>query len=270
MKKIKNKEKDNRRITIGCLLLIFILIVTLSISFFKTLNSSFSTIPRINEINKYNEKSEGEVRSQFWLRVEGTNIDYPVINGRMDFTQLSEVEGDYLWTNNIYESIPNRLLILGHNIRNLSANPVITDKKHNRFEQLPSFLYYDFAKENKYIQVTSNDGDYLYKIFAVSITEDNELDYYSADYNKEEIAKSIKKTLAESIYDYDIDVKSTDKILSLVTCTRIYGPNSDYDLKIDARMVRKGELTNNYKVSKNKNYEKVEKAMRGDSNDSKA
>ena len=214
--KRKKKERNIRKVTIGCLLLIFILIVALSISFSKMLKPSFSISSRINEIDNYNENSEVEVKSQFWLRIQGTNIDYPVINGNMDFTNLDEVKGDYLWTNHSYEHIPNRLLVLGHNIRNLSANPIITDKDHNRFEQLPSFLYYDFAKDNKYVQLTSKDGDYIYKIFAVSITEDKELDYFSPDYSKEEVTETIKKALNESIYDYDVDVKSTDKIISLV------------------------------------------------------
>ena len=270
MKKVSRKVKNIKTITIYNFVLIFVLIVALSISFAKFLKPSFSISSRIDNINEYNDNSSGEIKAQFWIRVQGTNIDYPVINGKMNSTSLEEVEGDYTWTNGIYNKIPSRLLVLGHNVRNLSANPIITDKDHNRFEQLPSFLYYDFAKENKYVQLTSKDGDYLYKIFAVAIVKNSTIDYSDNDYLESEIDEEIKKSIAESIYDYDVDVNSSDKIINLVTCTRMYGPNSKYDLKIDARMVRKGELTNNYKVSKNKNYGNIEEAMRGDSNDNKA
>ena len=40
-------------------------------------------------------------------------------------------------------------------------------KSFNNFENLPSFLYYDFAKDNKYIQYSDEKNNYLYKIYAI-------------------------------------------------------------------------------------------------------
>ena len=42
-------------------------------------------------------------------------------------------------------------------MKNVSSQPLIGDKNQGRFEQLMAYIYYDFVKENKYIQYTINN-----------------------------------------------------------------------------------------------------------------
>ena len=171
---------------------------------------------------------------------------------------------DFVWTETDFEKLNNIIYIKGHNILNLSKNPLIADKYHSRFEQLMSFTYLDFVKENKYIQYTFKGKEYLYKIFAISYPKTSDLDLYNkSKYSKTKLKKYIDESLKNSIFKFDVDVNNNDKILSLVTCTRMFGNN--YSFKVDARMVRELEPIKNYDVKKTKEYDKVDEQMKGGS-----
>ena len=57
------------------------------------------------------------------------------------------------------------------------------------------------------------------------------------------------------IYNYDIDVNSKDKIISLITCTRYFGLYGKTQFRVDARMVRENEKIVKYKIETNQNYD---------------
>lgn len=265
----KSKKWKTKKI----LFIIFSLLILLVLLFLlvKSINNlmPFYKIEERKE-NIENYKGENEyVKAIAWLRVQGTNIDYPVIDNNDRKANIEDIVKDFTWTQGTTEKLTNKLFILGHNIRNVSSNPLITDKSHARFEQLLSFVYYDFVKDNKYIQYTIDGKDYLYKIFSVSFVQDNTLDYISTDYTKEELKKYIKQSKKDSFFDFNLDVNENDKVISLVTCTRFFGATTSYDFKIDARMVRNNEFINNYKVSKNNNYKQIEEKMRGEEDEQK-
>ena len=265
------KKKKNKRLiytTILTTLLLIVIAVSLVLGLIKLISGVkpfYESKERTEKINKYNKTHE-KTKAIGWVRVQGTNIDYPVIyvTGNLDITRITD---DFTWVMNDVDSITNYVYILGHNIRNVSSNPLITDKNHTRFEQLPSFMYLDFAKENKYIQYTVDGKDYLYKIFSVSIVKDSELSYQTTSLEKEDLKEYIDKSLKESYYDFDIDVDENDNIITLATCTRFYGYSPRYTYKIDARMVRNNEKIKNYKVEENNNYKEIQKAMKGGAED---
>ena len=186
-----------------------------------------------------------------WVRVQGTNIDYPVV---WETQELYESGKDYLWRPNTYNENYNREVIYGHNILNVSSKPLIVDANHKRFEQLMSFTSYDFAKDNMYIQYTKNNKDTLYKIYAIGFdTIDLEKGASYEDTN--EINNYINKVKSNSIYNYDVDVNSKDKVISLITCTRYFGLYGKTQFRIDARMVRENEKIVKYKIETNQNYD---------------
>ncbi len=225
----------------------------------------YETKERTENITKYNKTHE-QTKAIAWIRVQGTNIDYPVIysDGTVN---IQEITDDFTWVLNDIDDVKNKIFVLGHNIRNVSRNPIITDKNHTRFEQLPSFMYLDFIEDNKYVQFTINGKDYLYKIFSVSIVKDSELSYQTTSLDKEELKEYIDKSIKESYYDFDIDVDENDNIITLATCTRFYGYSPKYTYKIDARMVRDKEKIKNYDVKGNNNYKEIQKIMEGGDED---
>lgn len=266
MKKRKNEDRKKLLIftTLTTTIVLLVIIILLVIGLVKVITNN-STVyykiePRSEEITKYANEHE-ELDTLGWIKVQGTNIDYPVIYGSIDL-DFDTLRNDFTWLENKVQTIKNRIFIQGHNIRNVSSKPLITEKSHSRFEQLPSFTYLDFAKENQYIQYTTAGKDYLYKIFSVAIVNDNDLSHTSKNFTKKELKEYITQSLKDSFYDYDIDVNEDDNIITLATCTRFYGKVKNYIYKIDARMVRENEKVKNYSVKENKNYEKIKESMK--------
>ena len=67
----------------------------------------------------------------------------------------------------------------------------------------------------------------------------------------------IKEAKEDSIYDYDVDVNSSDEIISLITCTRYFGLNGKTQFRVDARKLRENEKIEKYSVSTNQNYDEL-------------
>ncbi len=270
MKKKSPKTKkiiDKKKTILGVLALVLLVIVFLfGRLIYLKLNPVYRPEDRVGKIEEkqeiYKEKVVG------WLQVSGTNIDYPVIYNDDDIN-VNKIGYDFLWTNESSMELGNREVIFGHNILNVSKTPLITDKSHKKFEQLMSFIYYDFAKENQYLQYTINGESYIYKIFAVGFVEDKKLPYYEKNFEKDRLEKYIKDAKNDSFYDYKVDVDNNDDIISLVTCTRFYGLNANIDFKIDARKLRKHENISKYKVAESAKYDKIKEEMKGDEADEK-
>ncbi len=254
---VSSKIKRRRKIVLGVgilliLILVGILIWKLCLKDVFT-GPIYSVESRIQQYeNSLASEPEG-VYTYGWLRVQGTNIDYPVI---MYDETIETNEIDYVWIN--VPLLPNgegkRLSIYGHNILNLSSQPLVADPSHSRFEQLMSFANYDFAKENLYFQYTDETGDYLYKIYAVNFenyTNDNGLPLVG----KDKIKSYIEEVRENSIYDYDVDVNENDDLISLITCTRYFGTGSNKtQFKVDGRRLRGDEIPEKYNVEMTDNY----------------
>ena len=141
----------------------------------------------------------------------------------------------------------------GEPSEDVSSEPEIGNSEHIKFEQLMSFVYYDFAKENLYIQYSDGKEEALYKIYAVSF---NDIAYeYGQSYSKKKINKYISDAKDISIYDYDVEVDENDKLISLITCTRYFGRYGKTQFRVDARRIRENEKISKYSVEINSNYD---------------
>ncbi len=265
LKKQRKKKKGKLIICIiVCILLISFLIIYFS--FFQK-QSNFKVKSRIDNVKAEKKKDEDFYRTVGWLRIQGTKIDMPVITitGKSEAPITRE---DYAWTINRDGKYHNSMRIYGHNIFNLSAKPKIYSSSFKRFEELLAFVYYDFAKENQYVQLTMNDEDYVYKVFAVGI-----IDYYeistlpTGEHSKKEMKEEINLFKKNTIYDYNVKVTEKDKILSLVTCTRMYGRDADVGIVVSAKLIDNRKTKRLNRVIKTKKYKKVEKTLKGDDSD---
>lgn len=259
---MKNSKNNNRYKVIGvAIAIVALLLLVFIFKFGKYYSISDRT-------KKMKEKSDYPVIG--WIRVQGTNIDYPVLYANQEGLDIYDIDVDYSfgWRNVSTDKLNNRTVVLGHNIRNVSNKPLINEKTFNNFENLPSFLYYDFVKDNKYIQYTVGNENYLFKIYSVYMMDSNEFNY-SEYLEKSERKDYIKESKKKSYFDFNIDVDDTDKLISLVTCTRFYGMTTT-SIVVDGRLVRENEAINNYSVEETKNYKEIKKIMKGDDNNEKA
>lgn len=259
---MKLKKKT---LTIAGVIIIFIVACLLLLyqNFGKT--SDFTIIDesaKIKEAESYGDDVTG------WLRVEGTNIDLALVarNNEMD---ISNTDYEYAWTNSYPDLNSNHFTYISHNVRNVSSNPIIGDDSMTYFEQLMSFIYPEFIKENQFIEFTNPDGETsIYRIFGVTLIDEPQTSSYYDTFNDEELDEYIKKAKDESMYDMDVDVNSDDMLLTLYTCTRFYGFGNAYSFRVDARELRGGESMRYSTVEVNNNYKEIEERMKeGESNE---
>ena len=268
-KKLTKKQKRQlARLALACLAFILVISIPVGLIIFFTNDvdgATFKTVDRVKHIKK-EKKKEKDAKGYAtigWLRVQGTNIDAPII--KYDSMEgMEEVnKEDFLWNEYPEEKIQKRVNIQGHNILNLSAKPEVGLDYFTRFENLMSFVYIDFAKENQYIQYTVDGKNYLYQIFAVYFDEVYNLDLYNPnEYSDEEVEAFIQRSLDKSLYKYDVEVNKDEKVISLITCTRMYGDDKKQFLVV-GKMIDSNSKTTNYKVEENSNYKEVKNLMKG-------
>lgn len=262
--KEKKSFSNNKICVIICSVLLLIALVFLLYRLVKPFYKVESRVGNFaKEENNRSEKMIG------WIKVQGTNIDYPVILEGTEKDIMADLKYKWAWTNQATTEITNRPIILGHNILNLSSHPSIANKNHSGFEQLLSFVYPSFLKDNKYIQYTVGGKDYLYKIFSVTFTTPDISHPFENYFKKEDLQSYIKRSKEDSYFDFDVDVADNDAIITLVTCTRFFG-GTGYSFKIDARLVRNGEIISNYGFKEKKNYNKIKEILKGDEANEKA
>lgn len=263
-KKLDKKTKRNNVILLILLSLLIVLLIILSIKQLFFTKNYYRIEPRTNNVEKMKAKETDDFKIYGWIRVQGTDIDYPLVGTKTETSPLPVNIEKYAWLMPGDYKYHNVVNIMGHNIMNLSSKPILHDDSFNRFEELMDFIYYDFVKENKYIQLTMDGNDYLYQIFAVGFM--GSYDWDSLPYN--EYSKNEKKEYLDivknnSIYDFDVKVNDDDKFITLATCTRFEGFSKD-DFYVAGRLIKKDDKVLNYSVKKNKKYEKIEKVLKGD------
>ncbi|WRS27071.1 class B sortase [Oscillospiraceae bacterium MB08-C2-2] len=213
---------------------------------------------KISEWNKIN----GDVKA--WLQVGGTNIDYPVIFYPQDvnyYTHLNyrkqQDKNGVIWADakavaGSAENLTKNTVIYGHNWTNYST-PKIGDANDVMFAQLPAFHYLDFAKQNQFINFSTAEGDMRFQVFAAFYTE---IDFY---YNNsapttDELKAIISSARNRSLHDYDIQVSGDDKIVTLSTCTRVFGKTDRQRFVVMGKLV--DSTAQNVTVTANNDYQK--------------
>lgn len=255
MKNRKNRIKKKNIVIIAIIFfLIIVSVIVVNLLFKKEKVNNFDTTMNLtfeNRVEKLQSFQYEDYLTVGWLQVQGTNIDYPVLNH--DAYNVSPTELNFGWRSSRYSSDENREVIIGHNLINVSSTPIRDMSILNNYEGLLAFTYDDFAEDNLYISYTKGNVTELYKIYAIGFFNYGS-DAAESFNNVKDVNDYIEKVRKNSIYDYDIDVNSDDTLITVKTCTRYFGANEKQEFYIDARKVRKNEKIIKYKVTKNDNY----------------
>ena len=267
-KKLSAKLKRYNIILIVCLVILMLVLGTLmTLKIFKN-NDFYKIESREANIEKSKKGDGADHETIGWVRVQGTNIDYPVyglLSREFEYPVVSE---SYTWSLSEDSLFHDTMLVYGHNVMNLGPYPSLHDDSFIRMEELMGFVYYDFAKNNQYIQLSMNGENYLYKIFAVGFLTVNQLEKFpTGDFNEYTRNAYLKYIKDSSIYDYDVTVEEDDKILSVITCSRFFMDGTNYDFIVTGRLVEEGEAIEQYGVYRNKNYEKISEILKGAEDD---
>ena len=242
-----------------------ILVLLLLVLLFKMIpfgRNYYKIESRIDNIQTTRNSDTKNYETVGWLRVQGTTIDYPIIWSPDDSYDYPVQLEKYVWTFETDNKYHNKINIMGHNILNLSSHPIRESENFNRLEPIMAFVYDDFAEKNKYIQLSMDGREYLYKIFSAGFIYATDIGLLPmGDNTKEEMLSQIKMFRESSLYDYDVDVNEDDDMVSIITCTRFFEGKKNINFQITGRRVRTEEKINNYKVTKNKNYKEVEEIL---------
>ena len=201
-----------------------------------------------------------------WLKIDGTNIDTPIVQ-----SALTEDGGDdeYYLKRNFYkqeDKYGNPFLDSYNTGSELDTNNIIYG--HNMtdglsFAQLEKYYTIDGFKESPIIKYSTIYKDYYFKIYAVIITNG----YHSGDNNylfdytitrftgEENFGTFIEAIDERKLYDTGVDINTNDKLITLSTCSYEIKQNQMGRLAIIGRLVRDGESTavDTSKVTENPN-----------------
>ena len=159
-----------------------------------------------------------------WIKIEGTCIDYPVVQTpddeeyylRKDFDGNKSTAGTiFVDTSSDIEKPSDNILIYGHNM-----------KAGTMFHDLLEYDDEGFYKEHKYIEFDTIYGDGTYEIIAafrtnIKATDDDGFKYYQffdAE-NEEEFNDFIDNVKALTPYDISATAEYGDKLITLSTCS---------------------------------------------------
>lgn len=191
---------------------------------YASLGTGWASIPKWKE---YNSHTVG------WLKIPGTNINYPVIQHASDNNAFISTGYDmnYSYNGVIWADYEDKIgdrtqlsentVIYGHNWTNYSANPAITRASDVMFAQLTSFHHLDFAQNHQFVYFSTEEEQMIWQIFAAFYTgSDNDFYYISCNMDADSLQYIIDEARSRSEHIYDVEVTSSDKILTLSTCTR--------------------------------------------------
>ena len=181
------------------------------------------------DFNKLKEQNSDAVA---WIKVNNTNIEYPVVKGSNNGFYLNHsfdksnnsagwIFADY---RNKFDNTDKNIVIYGHNM-----------KDNSMFGSLKNILNSDWYdnEENTNITLYTENEKCIYKVFSIYKIESE--DYYiktefSDDNNFEQFVNTIKK---RSIKEFNTDVSKDDNILTLSTCAN----NNKYRVVLHAKKI---------------------------------
>lgn len=201
-----------------------------------------------------------------WLRIPNTNINYPVVVGPDNlYYSAKGYDKNYSYYGVVWadsdtkfgtkSQISQNTVLYGHNWTNYTANPFITRANDIMFGQLPSFHYLNFCKSTPYIHYSTEDASMTWKVFAVFYTEES-FNYIVSDPGAAGLQYIINEAKARSLHDFNVDVNSSDKILTLSTCTRAYGQTNQQRFVVMARLMRDGESISEVQITPNSDFKR--------------
>lgn len=164
----------------------------------------------------FNELLEKNPDTVGWIKIDGTKVNYPVVQAEDNdyylshaFNKNSNIAGwifaDYRVN---FEEFGKNTIIYGHNMNNKTM-----------FGSVPSMLYNSYLNNsgNYFIKISTPTCNTVWKVFSI-YTIDPEVYYLKTNFKSVSFSEWVGKIKGRSIYNFGIDVSEDDKVLTLSTC----------------------------------------------------
>lgn len=200
-----------------------------------------------------------------WVTIDGMNIDYPVmqdknntyyLNNKNAFDESARYGTPFLDFRCLKAGLSKNTVIYGHHMVN-----------GEHFGSLDNYVNPEFYKEHPIIEYETLTGSYKFKIYAVfyATTEGSSdggyiFEYYNPKMSDSSFEGYIKMVDQYALYTTEAGLRSTDRIITLSTCSHVYDSlksgGVDTRLVVVGRLLRSGEdeSVNTANVTVNSNY----------------
>ena len=157
-----------------------------------------------------------------WLRIPGTNVDYPVVQTdnpdyylNHTFSGKSSVVGTLFSLADADYAAPGRnIAIYGHHLRSSGEK---------MFTSLMRYKNPDFYEDNQTVMLDSLYRHSEYTIFAVMNMKVGDWEPSRTTFSGDAAFMAfVNRAKSESLYDTGVEVGADDHILTLITCDRSY------------------------------------------------
>jgi len=244
-----SKNKTNiKNIFLSVLTLIFLIILVISIIYivkwFIDGKENRKIVEKVSELiiidNKENESEYKidfeklkEINNQIvgYLKVNGTNIEYPVVQAEDNNYYLKRNldteynSGGWIFADykNNFDGTDKNIVIYGHNM-----------KDNSMFGSLENVLEEEWYnnEENYIINFITEKEEQKYQVFSVYKIE-NEDYYIDTEFKDNEFESFIKTLKDRSIKNFEVEISSEDSILTLSTCAN----NNKYRVVLHAKKI---------------------------------
>lgn len=184
-----------------------------------------------------------------WLTVPGTSLDMPIVHTtdndfylthgldkKPDSTGRATPFMDY---RNNADVLGRNTIVYGHHMATFLSNLGVQTKL---FGDLEKYRELDFLNQHPLIYFGTGTEDRYWKIFAAYPTDTN-FYYIDTDFkDDDEFMSLVAQMKKQSLFNTNVDVEASDKILTLSTCTyEEFGDSGNGRFVIEARLVRPGE-----------------------------
>ena len=187
-----------------------------------------------------------------WIQIPNTNVDYAVVHKAgvenyayyeslgydKNYSKDGVIWADYECT---FPELSQNTTLYGHNWHNIYTPRTQENMQSNdtMFSLVMSYHYTDFAQENPFIYFSTTEKDYVFQVFA-SFYTDLSFGYNFANMDQEKFQQVIAEAKSKSLSNYNVPVTSEDHILTLSTCTRMYGNTDNQRFVVMAKLVSEG------------------------------
>ena len=233
------KKSKKKYIIIPLIILLIILLSYLFYNFYintrdKNLNGELqneliynfidnSNLEEENVINKVKDLQKENEDVKAWIKINGTNINYPVVQANDNEYYLYR---NYKKENSNYGSI---FIDSNSNIENPNSNIIMYGhnmKDGSMFKDLLKYSDKEYFNNHRYIEFVTNTSFNTYEIIAVFKSrifyknEENVFRYYQCtDLNDEEDYNYyINNCKQLSFYDTGVNAEYGEQIITLITC----------------------------------------------------
>jgi len=220
----------------------------------KITTTTTTTLPPLPVMSKYEEKYKENEDLLGWIKVDGTPIDYPVMQAEDNFYYLyREFDGVETKKGSIFadskctftsRTRPANTILYGHNISDGSMFAKLTEYYPWKHGAATLSQYTNYPT----VQFDTIWEEGTYKIFAAiyvnTMEEHGEVfKYYKQRTirNEGQFYEYIAKIMDRSVFYTDVDLEYGDELLTLSTCYYPLGKEVDSRFVVFARRVREGE-----------------------------